>query len=294
MTNVLVAGGSGLVGSFLCKKLKAKKYQVAILSRDPNTKSPYKVFGWDDDKAVQWADVIVNIAGAGVIDARWTRKYKKAIVDSRVKTTEKLFKQVQKSNTNLKAYISASAIGYYGMKTSDKVFRESDKPGRDFLARVCEKWEAAADKFKRLKVRTVKIRTAVVLSPKGGALAPLARLTKFFLASPIGSGKQYFPWIHIEDLCDIYIHAIENTKLTGAYNAVSPDHSTNKQFMQALAKTLHRPCWPIHVPSFIMRLILGERASTILQGSRIYSGKIRRSGFEFKYTNLDKALNQLL
>ena len=297
---VLIAGGSGLVGTTLCKKLKRLGAKVAILSRDNDSESSHKVFVWDlkrktiDPKAIKWADYIINLAGAGIADERWTKERKKAILNSRIKTTALLYEQVKKSRKKLKAYISASAIGYYGMEISEKIYKESDKPGKDFLAKVCKRWEQEAKRFSRLKIRTVLVRTAVVLSSHGGALPSLAHPARLCLAAPLGSGKQYVPWIHIDDLCAIYIAALQNPDLRGPYNAAAPEHVTNRQLMRTTAKVLHRPFWPIPVPAFLLRAILGEMAITILGGSRISSAKLEKTGFKFRHPKLRPTLKKLL
>ncbi|TVR69515.1 MAG: TIGR01777 family protein, partial [Marinilabiliales bacterium] len=255
--HILITGGSGLIGTHLSRKLKEKGYETAILSRKKTGDPDAETYLWDPDNneiekgAIEKADYIVHLAGANISDKRWTSKRKQEIVDSRVETAELLFSKVAGSKTRPKAFISASAVNYYGTLTSDKIFNEDDPPSTDFLGETCKKWEQAAGRFNDLGVRTVIVRTGVVISPKGGALKKMALPVKLGLGAPIGSGKQYFPWIHLDDLCGIYIKAIEDAQMQGAYNAVAPGHITNREVMKTLADAYNRPFWAPNVPAFV-------------------------------------------
>lgn len=299
MATILISGGTGLIGKQLCKKLKDKGYSVAILSRARRQDTDIPTYTWDLDKreiekeAIETADYIIHLAGANIGDKRWTAKRRKLIVDSRVKSGQLIFEKLKENKNQLKAFISASAIGYYGTITTDKIFSETDPPSSDFLGETCRQWEQSADSFEKLGIRTVKIRTAVVLTKQKGALAKMITPVKLGIASAIGSGRQYLPWIHIDDLCGIYIKAIENTQIKGAYNAVAPDHKTNRDFTETLAHALKKPFWFPNVPAIAMKLMFGEMAEMLLQGSRVSSDKIKTAGYSFLFPDLKSALDDL-
>lgn len=295
MKKVLISGGSGLVGTALRQKLLARGYGVHILSRHPEDVEGTKAFEWDvanqtiDLKAFEGVLYIIHLAGAGIADKRWTDERKKIIIDSRVQSAKLLLKGVNDSGIDLTAFISASGINYYGTKTTEKIFVETDPPSTDFIGECCVKWEAAADEFHSL-ARVVKLRTGVVFSPKGGALERIAQPIKLGVGAPLGSGKQYMPYIHIDDLCEMYIHAIEDEKMEGAYNACNGDHITNKELTKGIAKVLNRPLWLPNIPAFIMKMLFGEMASILLGGSRASAEKIKTEGFKFEYDNLSDTL----
>ena len=292
MIKILITGGTGLIGRHLTEKLLEKNYEVIILTRNPKNKNEFK---WDIDKGYidenvfKNLDYTIHLAGAGIADKRWTDKRKEEIIHSRVASTNLLFEKIKEHKVNLKGFIASSAIGFYGAKTTDKIFTETDKPANDFLGKVCQLWEEAIHQFKKENSRTVILRTGVVLTKNGGALAKM----KTPIISPIGSGKQYIPWIHIDDLCNLYIASIENN-LSGIYNAVSPEHQTSKSFSKILAKKLKRLYVPIGVPSFLLKLIFGEMAVILLKGSRVSSKKIEEASFKFEFRTLTKALESLL
>lgn len=300
METVLITGGTGLVGAHLTAKLKEKGYRVTLLSRSKEHSGYTHTYYWNPDKkeiekeALDTADYIIHLAGANILDKRWTEKRKQFIIDSRVKTARLLYDKMKESDRKLKAFVSASAIGYYGAVTSEKIFVESDPPAPVFLGETCRLWEEAADQFTELGIRTVKIRTSPVLAKEGGALKTMLIPVKMGIASPIGSGKQYMPWIHIDDLCGIYIKSVEDAKMNGVYNAAAPEHKTNKEFMATLARVLHKPFWFPNVPGFIMKILLGELGDAALNGSRISSDKIRKAGFSFRFATLESALKDLL
>jgi uncharacterized protein (TIGR01777 family) len=299
METVLITGGTGLIGRHISKKLKENGFNVTLLSRKRETDGAISVYTWDPDKnfidpeAISKADYIIHLAGAGIGDKRWTKKRRELIIDSRIKTGELIFIKVQESGKKLKAFISASGIGYYGTSTSDKIFNETDFPDKDFLGEVCRKWEEMADRFKESGIRTVKVRTGVVLTDKGGVLGRMATTVKMGIGSPLGSGKQYIPWIHIDDLCNLYLKAVEDQSMTGAWNAVAPEHITNRQLMQTLAKVLEKPFFFPAVPSLVLKILFGKMSGIILKGSRVSAGKIISTGYNFEYPNLENALRNL-
>ena len=299
MSSVLISGGSGLVGQHLCKSLQEKGYDVAILSRSlkPNTHTPS--YFWDidrneiDSQAINSCDFIIHLAGVNIGAKRWTRRRKKEIIDSRVKSIDLIFNNIDKRNNKLKAFFSASAIGYYGALTSEHIFIETDPSAKDFIGQTCEKWEQAADRFKSIGIRTLKIRTGVVLSKKGGALAKLKIPIHLGFGSAIGHGRQYMPWIHMDDLCAIYIHAMENEEMNGAFNAVAPEHITNKALTRMMARALHKPFWFPNIPAFIMKVLFGKLSVMLLRGSRVSSDKIKAAGYTFQFPELENALKDV-
>jgi uncharacterized protein (TIGR01777 family) len=271
--------------------LTEKNHEVRILSRNPKNINEFK---WDfskgflDDKAIENIDYIIHLAGAGIADKRWTKERKEVIVNSRVATANLIFDKIKSQNIRLKGFISASGSNYYGAQTTAKVFKESDAVGTDFLGQVCQKWEAAANQFKELNIPVTILRTGVVLSKTGGALEKM----RTPIVSPLGSGNQYMAWIHIDDLCNLYIKAVEEN-FVGVYNTVSPEFHTSKTFSKALAKAIKRLYLPIAVPSFLLKLVFGELAIILLHGSRLSSGKLEKKGFVFKYKELKRALESL-
>ncbi|WP_299061762.1 TIGR01777 family oxidoreductase [uncultured Polaribacter sp.] len=291
MAKILITGGTGLVGKRLTEMLIDKKHEVVILSRNPKLKNEFK---WDisknyiDDKALVDTDYIIHLAGAGIADKRWSKERKKVIINSRVDTANLLFAKIKDLNINLKGFISASGIGYYGAVTVETIFEETAKVGDDFLGEVCHKWEEAAHQFSTENIPVTILRTGIVLSKEGGALEKM----RTPIVSPLGSGNQYMPWIHIDDLCLLYIRAIDN-HLKGVFNAVAPEYHTSKTFSKELAKSIKRPFVGIGVPSFILKLLFGELAIILLEGSRISTKKIEKNGYSFRFKTLKKALNNL-
>ncbi len=300
MQTILVSGGAGVIGKHLCPELKKRGYDVTVLSRKNRGNNQFRTFWWDPDSseieegAIESADYIIHLSGANLGDKRWTSEQKQIIIDSRVKTAHLIFEKIQEKKHPLKAFISSSAIGYYGTTPTERKFNESDPPGNDFLAEVCLKWEEAVDRFQQSGIRTVKIRSGVVLTREGGALSQMKRPVVLGIGSPFGTGRQYMPWIHIDDLCAIYTKAVEDSQMSGVYNAATPDNKTNAEFMRLLAHVLNQPFWFPKVPAFVMKLILGERASIILQGNKVSCEKIIREGFNFKYPDLESALKILI
>jgi uncharacterized protein (TIGR01777 family) len=298
MDTILITGGTGLIGKHLSNLLREKGYNISILSRK-NADEPNSYF-WDikhdfiESKAIKEADYIIHLAGAGIADERWTKKRKEELINSRVDSANLLYKNVLKLNPNLKGFIAASGIGYYGAVTSEHIFNENDTPGTDFLATICKLWEATSLKFNTINVRTVILRTGVVLASDGGALEKLMKPIKFGVGSALGSGKQYVPWIHINDLCNIYIEAIENEKIHGIYNAVAPEHTNNEQLTNCIAKNLNKKIILPNIPSFALKTILGKMAIMLLEGSRVSSEKIIKTGFQFKFPELNLAIKNLI
>jgi len=299
MSKILITGTSGLIGSELSKFLAGNGHKIIRLSRT-NKEGEFKSFQWNietgylEQGALENVDHIIHLAGAGIANKRWTPIRKKEIIDSRVKSTELLYNSISKLDHKPKTFISASAIGYYGAITSEKIFLEDDSPGDDFVAQVCKKWEDAANQFSEIGIRTIKLRLGVVLSPNGGALKKMMLPTNFGLGSTLGSGKQYFPWIHITDLINIIEKCIIDSEMNGIYNLVSPTHVNYNRFAKTLAKVMKKPYFMPNVPSFLLKLIFGEMSQIILEVSRISPQKIIESGYAFNFTKLEDALEDLL
>lgn len=298
---ILITGGTGLVGKNLTELLISQGYSVSILSRGKkeNTES-VSYYSWDietdyiDEEAILDADYIIHLAGTNVGDKRWSKKRKEEIVNSRTRSTELIYTVLQKHQHQLKAFIAASATGIYGTKTTEIIFDENTPIGEDFLALVCKKWEAAVDKISTLGIRTVKLRTGVVLSKEGGALQKMLPPIEFGFGSAIGTGKQYMPWIHIDDLCLMYLMVLNKEKISGAYNAVVGDDLTNKKLGKSIANYLNKPFIMPKVPEFLLKIIFGEMSVILLKGSQVSSEKIKKAGFVFKFGTIEKALQSLL
>jgi len=297
---VLITGGTGSVGRQLCDFLSEQNIEVSILSRSIKNNSKYKTYVWDhenfliDKKAFDNCDYIIHLAGAGIADKRWTKSRKKEILDSRVKTTNLLFKALSTSNHKVKGIISASAVGFYGQTTTDSNFKEEDQPGTDFVATVCKAWEEAVNQFQDLGMRTVNLRIGIVLMKKGGALEKMAQPFYWNVGSPIGNGKQIIPWIHITDLKQIILQAIQSPHMEGPYNCCAPDPVSNSEFSTQIAAVLHKRIWLPNVPSWVLRLMLGSRVVLLTEGSRVSAEKILQTKYKFTYPKLEVALQSLL
>ena len=295
--NVLISGGSGFVGNHLTELLLSKGYTVSILSRsEKQNKKDIFYYKWDvakqfiEEDAVLKADYIIHLAGENIAEKRWTAKRKAAIIDSREKSAQLLYMVLKKHYKKLDAFISASAVGYYGAVNGQEICTEDDAPANDFLGYACQKWEDSIDFIENLNIRTVKIRTGLVMGKDDGFLKKLVPLFKYRLGSALGSGKQYMPWIHIDDLCGIYLQAIVNNEMSGPYNAAVNDDTTNSIFSKTLARIFGYSIWLPNVPEFILKMTLGEMSKIVLTGRRVSSDKIEETGFKFKFTDLEEAL----
>lgn len=298
METILITGGSGIIGMRLSELLTEQGYEVRHLSRTVKGTEKYLTYKWDlssnyiDSNALNGVDHIVHLAGENVGDKRWTKSRKSSIISSRIDTAQLLANELK--GRSIKSYISASGISYYGSKTTENIYQETAPAGADFLAKVSVDWENAADNFISRVDRIVLLRTGVVLSPEGGALEKMIQPIKMRIGSPLGSGKQYMPWLHIEDICGIYIKAIKDEQMSGIYNAVASEHVTNGEFTKHIAAILKRKLWAPKVPAFLLRLLFGEMAIIILEGSRIDNQKIKDAGYVFQYDSLDSALRNLI
>jgi uncharacterized protein (TIGR01777 family) len=296
--HVLITGGSGLIGKSLTEQLLKQGYQVSHLSRGKGKDTRVKTYQWSveqgliDENCLNGVDTIIHLAGAGIVDKRWTKKRKKILIDSRTQSIALLYDLIKSKPNLVKNIISASATGYYSNR-GDELLTEDSVPAKDFLGYCCAVWEQAVDKGKELNLRIVKLRTGVVLSRRGGALPPLALPVKFGIGTAFGSGKQWIPWIHIQDAVDMYLHVLENNSIEGTYNMVAPNPVTNKQLTKAVAKQLRRPYWLPNLPAFLLRALLGEMSMVVLSSTKVSSKKIEGTHFNFKYALLADALKNL-
>lgn len=297
---ILITGGSGTIGNRLTALLIKVGFDVSHLGRSAR-ESSIPSFVWDpskniiDKNALDGVDVIIHLAGAGISDRRWTRRWKEEILLSRTQSTRLLRKALEEGGHQVKTFISASGIGYYGLEHSRTgPFKETDPAGVDFMAGVTVAWENEVLKINDPAIRKVIIRTGVALSLEGGALDKLVKPIRYFVGAPLGTGNQFFNWIHIDDLCRLYLKAIEDPKMSGPYNAIAPNPVTNRELTRMIAHTLKRPLILPAVPAFIVRLIAGEVADVVLKGGKISSEKIERAGFDFKFRTIDRALQDLL
>lgn len=282
-----------MIGRRLTTMLLEAGNSVVHLSR--STRGNVPTFQWDvrnkvvDDSAFEDVDVIIHLAGAGIGDKRWTAKRKKEILESRVASAQLLWEALEKLPKHPTTFISASGIAFYGLTDKKAKYTEKDARGSGFLADVVRDWEGAADQFSALGLRVVKIRTGLVLSRDGGALKPMMLPIKFYVGSPLGSGKQPMSWIHIDDLCRIYMEVIKNEEMQGVYNAVTTNVVSNEKFTKQLGKALKKPILLPAVPEFALKLVLGEMADLVVTGTTVYPERLLDSGFRFQFDSLEKA-----
>lgn len=298
---VLLTGGTGTIGHHLTELLQKQGYQVSLLSRTNQTIPGVKTYLWDvnkgkiDPQAIATADHIIHLAGAGIADERWTDARKQEIIDSRTKSADLIAQALKSTPHRVKSFISSSAIGYYGGDTKDRPMVESSPAGSDFLAQVTRQWERSADQIAELGIRTVKIRTGVVLTMAGGALPKLVQPLKLGVGAPIGSGQQYISWIHIHDICRIFLNALTDDRWQGAYNGVAPGPVTNETLTRAIAETIHRPILLPRIPAFTIKLLFGELAITVLGSSLVLNKRLKdETSFSYDFPDLRQALADLL
>ena len=295
--NVLITGGTGFIGRHMTHLLIDRGFTVSILSRGKKENvANIFYYTWDitnqkiEEEAVLNADYIIHLAGENIAEKRWTKKRKEEIIDSREKSIQLIYSVLKKNNKIPEAFISASAVGIYGAINGRAICTEKTTEANDFLGVTCKNWEAAADRVGNLGIRTVKIRTGLVLGKNDGFLNKLIPLFKWNLGAALGSGEQYMPWIHVSDLCRIYLEAITNPKMEGPYNAAINDDTTNTVFSKTLAKLCGHSLWLPNVPAFVLKMMMGEMAKIVLTGRRVSSDKIESTGFYFEHKNLEETL----
>lgn len=298
-STVLITGGSGLIGKHLTSMLLSAGHQVVHLSRGPSSSGRVRVVRWDplrailDPSAIDGIDTVIHLAGANIGEKRWTRARREEIVASRTSGARLLRSVIASNRLGVKTFISASAAGYYGAVTTDHIFTEDDPPAGDFLGTTCRLWEEEAARFADEGIRTVILRSGVVLDRNDSALKKMSLPAKFGFLVMTGTGRQYMPWIHIADICGIYLRVAEDASINGTYNAVAPEHITHREFMQLLARVLRLPLLPLNVPSPALKLVFGTMSDVILKGSRLSSEKIQLSGYNFKFPGTEAALRDI-
>ncbi|HTN20105.1 MAG TPA: TIGR01777 family oxidoreductase [Pelobium sp.] len=295
---ILITGGTGTVGKKLSALLTQKGHEVVLLSRNPKQNALYKTFKWNvknqeiDTACIQGVDTIIHLAGAGITGKRWTNERKETIIKSRTDSIALIYKLLKENKHSVQTIVSASATGYYGDRGNEWMFEESE-PSQDFLGKCCIQWEKAVDEGISLGLRVVKFRTGVILEKDSGALQKIAQPIKYGFGAPLGNGKQWISWIHLNDVSEMYAFGVENEFLQGAFNMCNPQPITNATLTKAIAKQLHKPLWLPNVPAFALKLALGEMSTVVLESTKASSRKIEEIGFEFSYPNIEKALQEI-
>jgi uncharacterized protein len=307
MAVVLISGGTGLIGKKLTSHLIERDFEVIILSRNKrdfssNPKISYSFWNIKkqviDAAVIRKTDYIVHLAGAGVMDKKWTEDYKNEIIDSRTKSSALLIKALKENPHNVKSFVSASAIGWYGADTYPGLhkdgFIENDPPDKSFLGETCILWESSVDAVIEMGIRLVKLRTGIVLSNAGGAFKEFKMPLTCGFAAILGDGKQIISWIHIDDICRMYIEAIENIDMNGVYNAVAPLPVSNKKLILVTAEKFRNKFFiPIHIPIFFLKLLKGKRSVEILKSATVCDKKIKSTGFTFLFPTIEAAIEDL-
>ncbi|MFZ1704648.1 MAG: TIGR01777 family oxidoreductase [Saprospiraceae bacterium] len=296
---IVIAGGTGLVGQFISASLSKEDFQIVILTRKPTLlKNGLQYIQWDPlslyiDPILQHADMIINLAGEGIADNRWTSSRKRALIESRLQSVATIKKWLEHSNIRPELYIGASAVGYYGDRNEEKL-DEFSTPGDDFLAKTCIQWEEASTALEPLVERLAIVRIGVVLSMKGGALPKMFLSKSLGILSYFGKGRQFMPWIHIKDLFNILLFVIQNPEVKGVYNAVAPQEITNRQSIQSIAKLFPHVWLILSAPSIVLKLVLGEMSTVVLSGQRVIPQRLKDEGFTFHFTDIKEAIQDLM
>lgn len=303
---VAITGATGFVGSYLVKRLQAEGDRTIVLTRNavhasrvfpksafPNVEivayNPTQSGDWQ--KLISGCDGVVNLAGASIGEGRWTTERKQEIIDSRRISTQKIVEAIANAEQKPSVLINASAVGYYGTSET-ATYEESSPPGDDFLAQVCTAWETEAQKVKDLGVRLAILRFGVVLG-MGGAIAKMLPVFKLFAGGTIGTGKQWFSWVEVDDLVNLIVAALKQPEMEGVYNATAPNPVRMSDFCHALGDVLHRPSW-LPVPAFALELLMGDAAMVVLEGQKVLPKRALESGFTYKYPDLKPALKSFL
>jgi uncharacterized protein (TIGR01777 family) len=300
---IIITGATGVIGRKLCKALISGKNDLFIFSRNKDFSKkiiPYakEYIEWDYNKIETWenylvdSSVIIHLAGTNVFGKRWNENYKNQIMLSRVISTRNIVNAIGSLNSKPECFICSSAVGYYG-NGLNQILTEESPAGNDFLAEVCRAWEAEAEKVENFGVRRASLRTGIVLSNEGGALKQMILPFKLFIGGPLGNGKQWFPWIHVDDIINAYVFAINNRMVSGAVNAVAPNPVTMKVFADGMGNLLRRPSL-FSVPKIALKLLVGEAADTVLASQRVIPKKLLKLDFKFKFETIIAALTDLL
>ena len=294
---VLITGGSGLLGSALTKKLLKNSVDVVHLTRNKSSKNDVKNYLWNwekneiDENCFVGVTHIVHLAGAGIAEKAWTQKRKEQIVKSRVLTTRLMHSKITQLKLPISGFIAASAVGIYGAQISEKVFTEKDKAFEDFMGNCCKQWENSIDKFESIS-RVVKLRLGVILDKNHGALPRIANMVKNRIGSPLGNGQQYMPWIHIEDVVNVFYKSILDEEISGTFNTVSSDYITNSELTNKIGNVFNRKIWLPNVPSFVLKFLYGEMSETILKGVKVSNKKLKEE-INLKYEKIEDALTEI-
>ncbi len=296
--NVLIAGGSGLIGLELISLFKEKGYGIHVLSRSEKKLEGTVVFKWDiekryiDPEALRGVHTIINLAGSGVAEKAWTVERKADLLNSRVQSTRLLFDALSSYAQTITTYISPSGIGIY--PEGDDWLTEETPPATNFLAGICKHWENEANTFKEKRIRTCIFRLGMVLSPKGGMLKELLKPFKLGVAPVFGNGKQWQSWVHIDDVCNMFLFTMENKNISGVYNVAAPRPVSNTEMIGTIQLSKKSSGFKVHVPLFVLKIALGERAEIVASNQKVSSEKIRDAGFKFKYSDIYSAISNLI
>lgn len=300
MATVLIAGGSGLIGTQLSQILTDKGHEVRHFSRRPNPQSPYPTFVWDvrkgsyDTDAFTGVTHVIHLAGAGIADARWTPKRKEIIINSRTDSTRLLKEGILAHGKDVKAYLAGSAIGFYGDR-AEEVLAETSGPSHGFLSKSVSVWEQSIEELtEATQLPTLTVRTGIVLSTRGGALPKMLLPLNFLVSTYFGHGQQWYSWIHLDDICWIFLRGIEDDSFRGMYNGVAPNPERSKTLAATLIKATGKFALLLPAPAFMLRLILGEMSHTVLDSARVSTEKLEASGFTFEYPELESAVKDLI
>lgn len=295
---ILITGGTGLIGKQLCKALLAEGHELTVFSRNPATVPAKCGAGvhaiaalgeWHPERTF---DAVINLAGEPIVDAPWTARRKQILWDSRITLTQELVRHIASAGHKPAVLISGSAVGYYGNRGDEEMYEAAD-PGRDFPARLCKAWEDAAHAAEQSGVRVCLLRTGLILSNKGGLLGRMLLPFKLGLGARLGDGKQWMSWVHIDDYVAMVLRLLHDARANGPYNMTAPQPATNAEFTAALAKALHRPAL-FAAPALLLKLAMGERACLLLEGQKVLPGKMTAAGYRFQFADLDDALGNLL
>jgi len=296
--HILITGATGMIGKRVTTVLRNAGHYISVLSRKHADIPGVKTYIWDvykqqiDPACMKGVDTIIHLAGENIASEKWTAKRKQQLIDSRVLSTRLLHKTIKETGANVRDFISASAVGYYG-DCGEEILTEENAPGFGFMAECCKQWEDEIDKGKTYGLRIVKLRIGVLLAKGEGALASLEKPVKFFVGAPLGSGKQWIPWVHVDDIVAMFCAAVENPLMIGAYNACAPFPVTNETLTKTIAEKLHRPVWPVKVPEGVLKFILGEMSDVIFISTNTSAQKLLSTDFRFKYTQLQDALSDI-
>jgi len=296
--HILITGGNGLIGKHITGALLKQGHKVSHLSRSLTPIKGVTTYLWNvpeqqiDEHCIAGVDTIIHLAGASIADERWTPERKQEITASRTESILLIYKLLREKPHQVKTVISASGIAYYGNR-GDEALSEESSPAQDFLATCCTHWEAAVDEGKALGLRIVKYRTGVVLTSEGGALPQLAKPVKSGMGAPIGSGKQWIPWIHLQDVVDLYLKAVNDTSIKGVFNQTAPEPVTNRQMTEAIALQFKKTLWLPAIPAFVLKMIMGEMSAFVLSSTKAMPQALIQQNYTFKYPLIADALREL-